>query len=73
MVPDAECVRIASEILDSVDVGCYRIKVNHRQILDGVFETCGVPGEKFRTICSSVDKLDKVNKTKAMFLTFNIY
>ncbi|KAK6619657.1 Histidine--tRNA ligase, cytoplasmic [Polyplax serrata] len=59
MVPDAECVRIVSEILDCVEVGEYRIKVNHRQILDGIFESCGVPNDKFRTICSSVDKLDK--------------
>lgn len=28
-------------------------------MLDGVFEACGVPSDKFRTICSTVDKLDK--------------
>ncbi|CAI8050358.1 Histidine--tRNA ligase [Geodia barretti] len=33
--------------------------VNHRNVLDGMFEACGVPPEKFRSICSSVDKLDK--------------
>ena len=27
-----------------------------------MFAACGVPDDKFRTICSSVDKLDKVNK-----------
>ena len=37
-------------------------KVNHRQLLDGMFATCGVPEEKFRSICSAVDKLDKVGK-----------
>jgi len=25
-----------------------------------MFEACGVPDDKFRTICSAVDKLDKV-------------
>uniref|UniRef100_A0A8D2PCC9 histidine--tRNA ligase n=1 Tax=Zosterops lateralis melanops TaxID=1220523 RepID=A0A8D2PCC9_ZOSLA len=35
-------------------------KVNDRRILDGMFAVCGVPDSKFRTICSSVDKLDKV-------------
>lgn len=59
MMPDAECVRIVSEILSSLDVGKYLIKVNHRKILDGMFETCGVKNDMFRTICSSVDKLDK--------------
>jgi histidyl-tRNA synthetase len=36
------------------------LQINHRQILDGLFEVCGVPPEKFRTISSAVDKLDKV-------------
>ncbi|CRK90541.1 CLUMA_CG004245, isoform A, partial [Clunio marinus] len=35
------------------------IKLNHRKLLDGMFEACGVPNDKFRTICSAVDKLDK--------------
>eukprot|EP00057_Strongylocentrotus_purpuratus_P021777 XP_011676251.1 PREDICTED: histidine--tRNA ligase, cytoplasmic [Strongylocentrotus purpuratus] len=35
------------------------LQVNHRQILDGMFEACGVPDDKFRTACSAVDKLDK--------------
>ena len=35
-------------------------KVNHRQLLDGMFAACGVPDDKFRAICSAVDKLDKV-------------
>lgn len=59
MVPDAECVKIVKDILNSMEVGNFAIKVNHRQILDGIFEVCGVPKDKFRTICSSVDKLDK--------------
>ncbi|XP_054715969.1 histidine--tRNA ligase, cytoplasmic-like isoform X2 [Uloborus diversus] len=59
MVPDVECVRIMKEILNELDIGDYVIKVNHRLILDGMFDVCGVPSEKFRTICSSVDKLDK--------------
>ena len=38
-------------------------QVNHRKVLDGMFEACGVPPEKFRSICSAVDKLDKVHST----------
>ena len=60
MLPDAECVKIVKEILSKIDIGAFCIKVNHRQILDGMFEVCGVPSSMFRTICSSVDKLDKV-------------
>merc|ERR1739844_367363 len=59
MVADAECVKIVKDILRSMDVGKFIVKVNHRQILDGIFEVCGVAPDMFRTICSSVDKLDK--------------
>lgn len=60
MIPDAECVKIVQEILTSLKVGNFVIKVNHRKVLDGIFEVCGVSTDMFRTICSSVDKLDKV-------------
>ncbi|XP_020806364.1 histidine--tRNA ligase, cytoplasmic isoform X3 [Drosophila serrata] len=59
MLADAECVKIVAEILDTLDIGDYVIKLNHRQLLDGMFQACGVPADSFRTICSAVDKLDK--------------
>lgn len=61
MIPDAECLKIMCEILSSLQIGDFLIKVNDRRILDGMFAVCGVPDSKFRTICSSVDKLDKVS------------
>lgn len=59
MIPDAECLKIVHEILSELQLGDFLIKVNDRHILDGMFAVCGVPDNKFRTICSSVDKLDK--------------
>ncbi|XP_027223750.2 histidine--tRNA ligase isoform X1 [Penaeus vannamei] len=59
MLPDAECVQLVHQVLSKLDLGEYTIKINHRKILDGVFGACGVPAEKFRPICSAVDKLDK--------------
>ncbi|XP_041356638.1 histidine--tRNA ligase, cytoplasmic-like isoform X2 [Gigantopelta aegis] len=59
MLPDVECIKIVVEILDALKLGDFIIKVNHRQLLDGMFAACGVPDDKFRTVCSSVDKLDK--------------
>ena len=61
MLPDAECVRIMCEILSGLELGIFVIKLNHRQLLDGIFEVCGCPPEKFRATCSAVDKLDKVH------------
>lgn len=66
MIPDAECIKIVAEILDSLNVASYVVKVNHRLLLDGMFEACGVPLDSFRSICSAVDKLDKV--TAAMIV-----
>ncbi|EAW24854.1 histidine--tRNA ligase [Aspergillus fischeri NRRL 181] len=61
MVPDAEILRIVTEVFEELGwQGRYTIKVNHRKILDGVFEVCGVPPEKIRPISSAVDKLDKM-------------
>lgn len=61
MVPDAEVLRIVSEVFEQLGwQGRYSIKINHRKVLDGLFEVCGVPAEKIRPISSAVDKLDKM-------------
>ncbi|XP_054968691.1 histidine--tRNA ligase, mitochondrial isoform X7 [Pan paniscus] len=60
MIPDAECLKIMCEILSGLQLGDFLIKVNDRRIVDGMFAVCGVPESKFRAICSSIDKLDKM-------------
>lgn len=59
MVPDSECLCVASEILASLPIGDFGIKLNHRRLLDAILDLSGVPADKFRIICSAVDKLDK--------------
>lgn len=59
MITDSECVKLVCDILNELDMKNFTVKVNHRKILDGIFEYCGVPEEDFRPICSAVDKLDK--------------
>ncbi|XP_037657617.1 histidine--tRNA ligase, mitochondrial isoform X5 [Choloepus didactylus] len=61
MIPDAECLKIMCEILSGLQLGNFLIKVNDRRIVDGMFAVCGVPENKFRAICSSMDKLDKIS------------
>jgi histidyl-tRNA synthetase len=61
MVPDAEILSILCEALTALDIGEYTVKINHRKILDGIFELAGVPSDKTRSISSAVDKLDKVS------------
>jgi len=76
MIPDAELISLLCTILSRLDVGEFTVKVrrcarpqpsltnpyqlNHRKVLDGIFEVCGVPPDKIRPISSAVDKLDKV-------------
>jgi histidyl-tRNA synthetase len=60
MQADFEVIKVLTELLDKLDIGMYEIKLNHRKLLDGMLEICGVPPEKFRTVCSSIDKLDKL-------------
>jgi histidyl-tRNA synthetase len=59
MIPDAECLKVVAEILNALDLKSFVIKVNHREILDGMFKICGVPDGLFKPICSAIDKLDK--------------
>mmetsp|Transcript_9447 Transcript_9447/g.17048 ORF Transcript_9447/g.17048 Transcript_9447/m.17048 type:complete len:489 (-) Transcript_9447:1093-2559(-) len=68
MVPDAEILSVLTELLDALSarsqfhydkLGHYKIKLNHRTLLDAVFTTCGVPESSLRAISSSIDKLDK--------------
>jgi histidyl-tRNA synthetase len=61
MLPDAEILRIICEVFEGLGWnGSYTIKLNHRKILDGIFQVCGVPEDKIRPISSAVDKLDKL-------------
>ncbi|EFN53142.1 hypothetical protein CHLNCDRAFT_36479 [Chlorella variabilis] len=59
MVPDAEVLKVLVEILDDLQLGEYEIKLNHRLLLDSMLDIAGVPPQKFRPICSAIDKLDK--------------
>nr|GEY97078.1 histidine--tRNA ligase, cytoplasmic [Tanacetum cinerariifolium] len=53
---DFEVVNILTELLE-LNIGEYEL--NHRKLVDGMFDICGVPSNKFRTVCSSIDKLDR--------------
>lgn len=59
MMPDAEVLAVAVEILSALPIGPFVVKLNHRRLLDAVLELAGVPPSKFRPICSAIDKLDK--------------
>ena len=58
MLADAEVLCIMSEILESFNLE-FEIKISHRKLLEAIILTSGCSLNKFKTICSSIDKLDK--------------
>jgi histidyl-tRNA synthetase len=52
-------MQVLDEILTELNIGSFVIKLNHRKLLDAIMDVAGVPADKFRPICSAIDKLDK--------------
>jgi len=59
MIPDAEVLSVVAQILSGLNIGNFIVKLNHRKFLDAMVELAGCEKRKFKTICSSIDKLDK--------------
>lgn len=58
MAQEAEVLKIVVEILKKFDLS-FVLKINNRKLLDAILEIAGCSQAKFRTISSSIDKLDK--------------
>ncbi|KAI5171096.1 histidyl-tRNA synthetase [Nematocida sp. LUAm3] len=65
MVADAEVVSSGCEILRyfSKKMGGtpYTLRINHKKLVDGLMDVCGVEKSIQKSICSSIDKLDKMS------------
>jgi histidyl-tRNA synthetase len=59
MIPDSEVLKVLVEILSELKLGKFIVKLNHRKILDATVALSGISEDKFKIVCSSVDKLDK--------------
>jgi len=59
MIPDAEILKVLIEILSDLKLGKFLVKLNHRKLLDATVNLAGIEEDKFKIVCSSVDKLDK--------------
>jgi len=64
MIPDADVLTVVCDILKTLNLGDFVIKVNNRKLLDAMVELAGCEKRKFKTICSSIDKLDKEDWNK---------
>lgn len=59
MIPDADLLSVIVDILKTIEIGGFLIKINHRKFLDAMIQLAGCEKRKFKAICSSIDKLDK--------------
>ena len=59
MIPEADVIKVVVEILCQLPVGGFNIKLNHRLLLDAIVNISGIKDDLYKTVCSSVDKLDK--------------
>lgn len=59
MIPDAEIIKVVEEIFTKLQIGEFLIKINHRKLLTAYLDIAGVEEAQHKTICSSIDKLDK--------------
>lgn len=57
ILPDAETLEILAEILSKLDINDYKIRINHRKIADGIFESCGVSEDASASIRSAISLL----------------
>ncbi|KAG0436885.1 putative histidine--tRNA ligase, cytoplasmic [Dictyocoela muelleri] len=62
MLADAEVIKIATECLDKFSLGDYIIKINHRRLLNLFFNLLEIPSESHSTICSTIDKKEKISE-----------
>ena len=59
MIPETEVIKVVVEILSQLPIGGFNIKLNHRLLLDAIVIISNIKEDLFKTVCSSVDKLDK--------------
>lgn len=60
VVVEAELISAVAEILSRLGFDDFVIRVNHRDILDGILDVLGTPSERKAEVLVAIDKLDKV-------------
>lgn len=61
MLYEVECIQIFDEVLSSLNLPGFSIKINNRKILSGIAEESGA-GNHLVAIVTAMDKLDKIGK-----------
>src|SRR5690606_15074651 len=62
MLVEAELISAFSEILERLGFENFSILLNHREILRGILDVCGIETEKQTDALVALDKLDKIGE-----------
>jgi translation initiation factor 2-alpha kinase 4 len=75
MLPDAEVIKVASEVLDEFKVSPYLIRVNHIDVLNAVFDACSLKLEQREGVLlylSQRDHVDWDNARQSLLIELHI-
>jgi len=64
MVVEAELIAAASDALVALGFNDFTIRINHRQVLNGLLDQAGIPRDKHEDVLIAIDKLDKIGLEK---------
>src|SRR5215831_7740245 len=59
MIVEAELIAAASDALVALGFNDFTIRLNHRQVLNGILDQAGVPADRHEDALVSLDKMDK--------------
>lgn len=59
MIPEAEIMRLITVVMSEIKIDKYVIKINFRMNLEKMVEIAGIDMKLFKSVCTSIDKLDK--------------
>jgi histidyl-tRNA synthetase len=62
MIVEAELISAVCEVLEKLGFTKFSVLLNHREILRGVLEVCGIAEENHTDALVALDKLDKIGK-----------
>ena len=62
IVVEAELISAVSEILTRLGFKDFVIRINHREVLQGIMEASGIPREKQSGALTILDKIDKIDR-----------
>jgi histidyl-tRNA synthetase len=60
LLADAEVIAATNELMNTVGVKSFNIRINHRKLLSAIVGLAGLPDSSEAAVCMSIDKLEKV-------------